>query len=63
MDETPVQYTIEGDAPAPAKRHTAADTNAAAETEKTRSVLREAAAAKNELLSASRTRGCALGGC
>jgi hypothetical protein len=53
MDE-PVQFTIEGNAPAPAKRHTAADTNAAVETEKTRSALREATAWKNELLLARR---------
>jgi hypothetical protein len=55
MSDEPVQFTIEGHAPAPAaKRHTATD--AAVEMEKTRSVLREAAAAKNELLQARRER-------
>jgi hypothetical protein len=53
MDETPVQYSIDGHDPAPpAGRHT--DTDAAAEMEKTRHSLREAAAWKNELLLAKR---------
>jgi multidrug efflux pump subunit AcrA (membrane-fusion protein) len=54
MDETPVQYSIDGNDPAPAKRHT--DTDAAAEMEKTRRALTEANAARNELLQARRER-------
>jgi hypothetical protein len=54
MSDEPVQYTIDAGDPAPAKRATAADTDAAGEMEKTRSVLREAAAAKNEVLLARR---------
>jgi hypothetical protein len=51
MDE-PVQFSIDGNDPAPAKRAT--DTDAAVEMEKTRRVLTEAAAVKNDLLQARR---------
>jgi hypothetical protein len=52
MDETPVQYSIDGHDPAPAKRQT--DTDAAVEMEETRRALTDAAAWKNELLQARR---------
>jgi hypothetical protein len=52
MSDEPVRFTIDGNDPAPSARHT--DTDAAAEMEKTRSVLREAATVKNELLLARR---------
>jgi hypothetical protein len=55
MSDEPVQFTIEGNAPAPAKRVTAADTDAV-ETQKTRRALTEANAARNELLQARRER-------
>jgi hypothetical protein len=54
MSDEPVQFTIDGNDPAPAKRHT--DTDAAAEMEKTRHALTEANAARNELLQARRER-------
>ena len=50
-----VQFTIDGDDGAPAKRRTTdADAHDRAETEKTRRALTDAAAAKNELLDARR---------
>jgi hypothetical protein len=51
MDE-PVQFTIDGNDPGPAKRAT--DTDAAVEMEKMRHVLTEKAAVQNELLQARR---------
>jgi hypothetical protein len=53
-----VQYSIDAGDPAPAKR--AADTDAAAEMEKTRRVLTEKAAVQNELLQARRERAAGL---
>jgi hypothetical protein len=56
MDE-PVRFTIEGDeSAAPTKRHSDADAYAAAELNKTRHALADAAAARNELLAAKRVQ-------
>jgi hypothetical protein len=55
MSDEPVQFTIDGNDPAPsapAKRHT--DTDAAAELAATRRVLTEKAAVQNDLLQARR---------
>jgi hypothetical protein len=51
-----VQYSIDGNdpAPAPAKRHTDTNADAAGEMAKTRALLTEAAATRNELLQARR---------
>jgi hypothetical protein len=54
MSDERVQYSIDGDDAAPAKRHTDANAAADMEIERTRRVLTEKAAVQNDLLQARR---------